>query len=186
MTTNLIEAVNPVLRRTCHLPISEVFSATFYRLATLMPKIRLKQAQQFEAGHVHVEYIRDAMKENTQRARPMNAKLYSRNLETFRVIEYIDHRSGTPPRSYRVDLQNRRYKCEMFQTLRYSCAHVVAACTTYNLNVKKYIDDVYTLECMLRIWGNEFPVLRDVSTWEVQSPAFEMLSYRSLRRKVKG
>ncbi|XP_016673069.2 uncharacterized protein [Gossypium hirsutum] len=35
-------------------------------------------------------------------------------------------------------------------------------------------------------YGNEFPVLRDISTWEMQSPAFEMLSDRSLRRRVKG
>ncbi|XP_012472492.1 uncharacterized protein LOC105789671 [Gossypium raimondii] len=52
MTTNLVEAVNSVLRRTRHLPISVVFSVTFYRLATLMPKIGLKQAKQIEAGHV--------------------------------------------------------------------------------------------------------------------------------------
>ncbi|PPS05065.1 hypothetical protein GOBAR_AA15591 [Gossypium barbadense] len=34
--------------------------------------------------------------------------------------------------------------------------------------------------------GNEFPVLRDVSTWEVQPHAFEMLPDWSLRRRVKG
>ncbi|KAK5824082.1 hypothetical protein PVK06_018845 [Gossypium arboreum] len=186
MTTNLVEAVNSVLRHTRHLPISAVFSATFYRLATLMPKMGLKQANQLEAGHVYVEKIRDAMKDNTQRARLMNVELYSRNLKTFRVTEYISRRSGIPPRSYGVDLRNRRCECGMFQVLRYPCAHVVAACVTYSFNVEQYIDDVYTLERTLCIWGNEFPVLRDISTWEVQSPAFEMLPDRSLRRRVKG
>ncbi|XP_017604138.1 uncharacterized protein LOC108450882 [Gossypium arboreum] len=184
MTTNLVKAVNSVLRRTRHLPISAVFSATFYRLATLMPKMRLKQAKQLEAGHVYVEKIRDAMKDNTQRL--MNVELYSQNLETFRVTEYISRRSGIPPRSYGVDLRNRRCECRMFQALRYPCAHVVAACATYSLNVKQYIDDVYTFERTLRIWGNEFPVLKDISTWEVQSPVFEILPDRSLRRRVKG
>ncbi|XP_017636023.1 uncharacterized protein LOC108478111 [Gossypium arboreum] len=186
MTTNLVEAINSVLRSTRHLPISAVFPATFYRLATLMPKMGLKQAKQLEVGHVYVEKIRDAMKENAERARLMNTELYSRNLETFRVTEYIDRRSGIPPRLYRVDLRNRQCECEMFQTLRYPCAHVVAACATYSLNTEQYIDDVYTLERTLRIWGNEFPVLRDVSTWEVQPPAFEMLPDRSLRRRIKG
>ncbi|KAK5846579.1 hypothetical protein PVK06_002872 [Gossypium arboreum] len=116
----------------------------------------------------------------------MNAELYSQNLETFRVTEYIGHRSGIQPRSYRVDLRNRRCECGMFQTLRYLCAHVVAVCATYSLNAEQYIDDVYILECMLHIWGNEFPVLRDVSTWEVQPPAFEMLPDRSLCRRIKG
>ncbi|PPS12371.1 hypothetical protein GOBAR_AA08276 [Gossypium barbadense] len=127
MTTNLVEVVNSVLRRTRHLPISAVFSAIFY-----------------------------------------------------------SRRSGIPPRSYRVDLRNKRCECGMFQALRYPCAHVVAACATYSLNVEQYIDDVYMLERTLRIWGNEFPILSDISTWEVQSPAFEMLPDRSLRRRVKG
>ncbi|XP_052484894.1 uncharacterized protein LOC128039980 [Gossypium raimondii] len=104
MTTNLVEAINSVLRRTRHLPISAVFSATFYWLAILMPKMGLKQAKQLEAGHVYVEKIRDAMKENAQRARSMNAELYSQNLETFRVTEYTGRRSGILPRFYRVDL----------------------------------------------------------------------------------
>ncbi|PPS00710.1 hypothetical protein GOBAR_AA19952 [Gossypium barbadense] len=146
MTTNLVDAINSVLRCTRHLPISTDFLATFYRLETLIPKMGLKQAKQLEAGHVYVEKIRDAMKENTQ----------------------------------------RRCECGMFQTLRYPCTHVVVACATYSLNVEQYIDNVYTLECTLRIWSNEFPILRDVSTWEVQPPTFEMLPDRSLRRRVKG
>ncbi|XP_017635669.1 uncharacterized protein LOC108477663 [Gossypium arboreum] len=77
ITTNLVEAINSVLRRTRHFPISAIFSAIFYRLATLMPKMGLKQATQLEAGHVYVEKIRDAMKEKAQRARSMNAELYS-------------------------------------------------------------------------------------------------------------
>ncbi|PPD80852.1 hypothetical protein GOBAR_DD22203 [Gossypium barbadense] len=129
---------------------------------------------------------KDAMKDNAQRARSMNTELYSRNLETFQVTEYIDRWSGILPRSYGVDLRNRRCEYGMFQTLRYSCLHVVAAYATYHLNVEQYIDDVYTLERTLRIWGNEFPVLRDVSTWEVQPPAFKMLPDRSPRKKVKG
>ncbi|KAH1131034.1 hypothetical protein J1N35_002412, partial [Gossypium stocksii] len=58
------------------------------------------------------------MKENAKKDRSMNAELYSQNLETFQVTEYISRRLRILPRSYRVDLQNRRYKCGMFQTLR--------------------------------------------------------------------
>ncbi|PPS02181.1 hypothetical protein GOBAR_AA18476 [Gossypium barbadense] len=75
-------------------------------------------------------------------------------------------RSGIPPRSYGVDLRNRRCEYGMFQTLRYPCAHVVAACATYSLNAEQYIDDVYTLERTLCIWGNEFLVLRDYQHWK--------------------
>ncbi|KAK5784389.1 hypothetical protein PVK06_038912 [Gossypium arboreum] len=140
MTTNLVEAVNFVLRRTRHLPISAVFWAKFYRLATLMPKMGLRQAKQIEAGHL----------------------------------------------SYTVDLRNRRCECGIFQTLRYPCAHVHAACARANLNVEQFIDEIYTLERKLRIWGNEFPVMPDVSNWEVPPPIFEMVPDCSLRRHSKG
>ncbi|KAH1113912.1 hypothetical protein J1N35_007290 [Gossypium stocksii] len=83
MTTNLVEAVNSIFRCTHHLPISAMFSETFYRLTTLMPKIGLRQAKQIEAGHVYVEAIRKAMVVNSRRAQTMNVELHSRDLETF-------------------------------------------------------------------------------------------------------
>ncbi|KAH1097278.1 hypothetical protein J1N35_014199 [Gossypium stocksii] len=55
----------------------------------------------------------------------MNTELYSCNLETFLVQEYIGCHSGLPPRVYSVDLRNRRCECGIFQTLRYPCAHEV-------------------------------------------------------------
>ncbi|KAK5775271.1 hypothetical protein PVK06_043144 [Gossypium arboreum] len=122
MTTNLVEAVNSVLRHTCHLPIYVVFSATFYRLATLMPRMRLRQAKQIEAVYVYIEAIQKAMTVNSQRAQTMNAELYSRGLETFRVQEYIGCHLGLPPRLYTVDLRNKRSECRIFQTFRYPCA----------------------------------------------------------------
>ncbi|PPS09638.1 hypothetical protein GOBAR_AA11006 [Gossypium barbadense] len=161
MTTNLVEAVNSILRRTSHLPISAVFSATFYRLATLIPKMGLRQVKQIEARHVYVETIRKAM-------------------------AYIDCRSGLPPRSYAVDLRNRRCECGIFQTLRYPCAHVHAACARANLNVEQFIDKIYTLQRTLCIWGNKFLIMSDVSNWEVPPPAFEMVPDRSLCRHLKG
>ncbi|KAK5771231.1 hypothetical protein PVK06_047419 [Gossypium arboreum] len=57
MVTNLVEAVNFVLRRTRHLPIFAVFSVTFYRLATLMPRMGLRQAKQTKIRHVYVEGV---------------------------------------------------------------------------------------------------------------------------------
>ncbi|PPD86852.1 hypothetical protein GOBAR_DD16212 [Gossypium barbadense] len=105
MTTNLVEGINAVLLKTGHLSLSSVFSAKFYRLATLMPRM----------------------------ARSMTIKVYSRRNETFRVTETISHRP---------------------------------ACAKVSLNVEQFIDEVYTIECMLRVWENEFPVLPDLSTWE--------------------
>ncbi|PPD89558.1 hypothetical protein GOBAR_DD13508 [Gossypium barbadense] len=135
MTTNLVEGINVVLLKTRHLPIVSVFSATFYRLATLMPRMGQQQVDQIQAEHVFVEHVRDAMVVNRRLAR-----------------------------SYGVDLRNRRCECRKFETLHYPCAHVVSACAKVNLDAEQYVHDVYTLERTLRVWENEFPVLPDLST----------------------
>ncbi|PPE02675.1 hypothetical protein GOBAR_DD00234 [Gossypium barbadense] len=156
MTTNLVEGINAVLLKTRHLPISSVFSATFYRLATLMPRMGQQQVNQMEVGHVFVEYVRDAMVANRQMARSMTVEVYSRHNEM------------------------------RFQTLHYPCAHVVAACAKVGLNVEQFIDEVYTIERTLRVWENEFPVLSDLSTWEVPPTTFELVPDKRLRRNPKG
>ncbi|PPD87869.1 hypothetical protein GOBAR_DD15183 [Gossypium barbadense] len=157
MTTNLVEGVNAVLLKTRHLPIASVFSATFYRLATLMPRMGQQQVDQIEAGHVFVEDVRDAMVANRRMAMSMNVEIYSRCLETFRVTETIGRRLGIPPRSYGVELWNKRCECRRFETLHYPCAH-----------------------------ENEFPVLLDLSTWDVPPTTFELLPYRGLRKNPRG
>ncbi|PPD87074.1 hypothetical protein GOBAR_DD15979 [Gossypium barbadense] len=75
MTTNLVEGINAVLLKTRHLPIASVFSATFYRLATLMPRMGQQQVDQIEAGHVFVEHVRDTMVANHRLAKSINVPL---------------------------------------------------------------------------------------------------------------
>ncbi|PPD97334.1 hypothetical protein GOBAR_DD05642 [Gossypium barbadense] len=148
MATNFVEGINAVLLKTRHLPIALVFSATFYRLATLMPRMGQQEVDQIQAGHVFVEHIWDAMVVNRRLA--------------------------------------RRCECRKFETLHYPCAHVVVACAKVNLDAEKYVDDVYTLERTLRVWENEFPVLPDLSTWEVPQITFELVPDRGLRRNPRG
>ncbi|XP_012458308.1 uncharacterized protein LOC105779105 [Gossypium raimondii] len=139
-----------------------------------------------EAGHVFVENVWDVMAANFRMARLMNVEIYSRLLETFRVTETIGCRPGIPPRSYGVDILNRRCDCKRFETLHYPCAHVAAVCAKVNLNVEQFVDNVYTLERTLRVWENEFPVLPDLSTWEVPPTTFELVPDRGIRRNPRG
>ncbi|PPD74001.1 hypothetical protein GOBAR_DD29072 [Gossypium barbadense] len=139
-----------------------------------------------EAGHVFVEHVRDAMVANHRLARSMNVEIYSRRLETFRVTETISRRPGIPTRSYGVDLRNRRCECRRFETLHYPCAHVVEAYAKVNVNVEQYVDDVYTLKRTLHVWENKFPVLPDLSTWEVPPTIFELFPDRGLRKNPRG
>ncbi|PPD71575.1 hypothetical protein GOBAR_DD31526 [Gossypium barbadense] len=133
--------------------------AMFCRLTTLIPRIGLKQVNQIDAEHVFVEDVRKTMDTNHQRLRLMDVELYSQQFGTFQVTDFIGCQPGIPPRSYRVDLQNRRCDYGRFQSLCYPSAHGVTACACTFRNVEQYIDEVYTLKCILCVWGNEFPVL---------------------------
>ncbi|KAK5783659.1 hypothetical protein PVK06_038172 [Gossypium arboreum] len=139
-----------------------------------------------EAGHVFVENVRDAITANRRIARSMTVEVYSLRNETFRVTETTGHQPGIPSRSYGVDLRNRRCDCRRFQTLHYPCAHVVVACAKVSLNVEQFIDKVYTFERTLRVWENEFPVLPNLSSWEVPPTTFELVPDKRLRRNPKG
>ncbi|XP_016712771.1 uncharacterized protein [Gossypium hirsutum] len=145
-----------------------------------------QQVDQMEARHVFVEDVRDVMVANRWMARSINVEIYSRRLKTFRVTETIGRRPGIPPRSYGVDLWNRRCYCRRFKTLHYPCAYFVAVCAKVTLNVEQFVDDVYMFECTLRVWENEFPVLPDLSTWEVPPTTFELVPDRGLRRNPRG
>ncbi|PPD95287.1 hypothetical protein GOBAR_DD07695 [Gossypium barbadense] len=110
----------------------------------------------------------------------------SANGEVDECRKIIGHRPGLPPRSYGLNLQNRQCNCRRFQTLHYPCTHVVVAYAKVSFNVEQFIDEVYTIECTLRVWENEFPLLFDLSIWEVPLATFELVPDKGLRRNPKG
>ncbi|PPD97651.1 hypothetical protein GOBAR_DD05330 [Gossypium barbadense] len=79
-----------------------------------------------------------------------------------------------------------RQRARKFQALCYLCTLIVAACARTLINVEQYIDKVSTLECTLRIWGNEFPALCDLLTWKVPPLTFKLVRDRGLCLKLKG
>ncbi|PPD68727.1 hypothetical protein GOBAR_DD34391 [Gossypium barbadense] len=160
MTTNLVEGINAVLLKTRHLPIASVFFATFYRLATLMPSMGQQQVDQIEAGHVFVEHVRDTMVENRRLARSMNLLRAS-------VVHLV-------------------YQLGPTELISGTDGASAEACAKVNVNVEQYVNDVYMLERTLYVWENEFPVLPDLSTWEVPLTTFELLPDKGLRRNLRG
>ncbi|PPD71158.1 hypothetical protein GOBAR_DD31960 [Gossypium barbadense] len=160
MTTNLVEGINVVLLKTRHLPISSVFSAMFYRLATLIPRMGQQQVNKMEAGHVFVEGIRDAIVVNRRMARSMTVERPS-------VVDPVYHLGPT----------------ELISEID---GAITEACAKFGLNVEQFIDEVYTIKRTLRVWENEFPVLPDLSTWEVPPMTFELVPAIRLRRNLKG
>ncbi|PPR92480.1 hypothetical protein GOBAR_AA28194 [Gossypium barbadense] len=86
-------------------------------------------------------------------------------------------------RSMNVEVYSRRN--ETFRVTE-TIGRRPATCAKVSLNVDQFIDEVYTLECTLCVWENEFPVLPDLSTWEVPPMTFELVLDKGLRRNLKG
>ncbi|PPR88308.1 hypothetical protein GOBAR_AA32384 [Gossypium barbadense] len=85
-------------------------------------------------------------------------------------------------RSMNVEIYSQRL--ETFQVMEaIGCRPVYHL---VNLNVEKFIDDVYTLERTLCVWENEFLVLPDLSTWEVPPTTFKLVPDRGLPRNPRG
>ncbi|KAH1046397.1 hypothetical protein J1N35_037181 [Gossypium stocksii] len=62
----------------------------------------------------------------------------------------------------------------------------MAVCAKVSLNVEQFVNDVYTLKRMLCVWENEFPILPDLSSWEVPLTTFEIVPNKGLCRNPKG
>ncbi|XP_052887977.1 uncharacterized protein LOC128296587 [Gossypium arboreum] len=61
----------------------------------------------------------------------------------------------------RVHLTNRTCDCGRFDALRYPCAHVIAACQNLRLDPMSYVDEVYKIEYMYKVWRHVFPPVSD-------------------------
>ncbi|KAL4349810.1 hypothetical protein AHAS_Ahas10G0079200 [Arachis hypogaea] len=78
----------------------------------------------------------------------------------------VDEIAGVGSQSrFRVYLQQRRYDCGYFQALHYPCAHALAACAHARLDWQSYVDDVYRVENVFRVYQMEFPPLPDEEVW---------------------
>ncbi|PPD96347.1 hypothetical protein GOBAR_DD06635 [Gossypium barbadense] len=60
------------------------------------------------------------------------------------------------------------------------------ACAKVPVNIKQFINEVYTVKRMLSVWENEFPILSDLFTWEVPPTTFEFVLDKGLHKNLKG
>ncbi|PPS16158.1 hypothetical protein GOBAR_AA04407 [Gossypium barbadense] len=89
--------------------------------------------------------------------------------------------------SYRVDLTRGTCDCGRFQAFWFLCAHVIAACGNLRIEYMPYINDVYSLECMHRVWNLEFLLVLDKSTWlPVSSALLNLSPNMNLRHVSRG
>ncbi|KAK5824575.1 hypothetical protein PVK06_019355 [Gossypium arboreum] len=77
------------------------------------------------------------------------------------MYEFDKPNQGIIGGQYRVHLRNRTCDCEIFDALRYPCAHVIAACQNLCLDPMTYVNQVYKIEYMYYVYRHVFPPIPD-------------------------
>ncbi|XP_025611702.1 uncharacterized protein [Arachis hypogaea] len=162
MTTNLSECINSVLKGTRNLPVCAIVKSTYYRLNELFV-VKGRQAQaQIASGQVFSQFLQKAILANREGISQMLVMSYDRATTVFIVDEIAA--AGVQSR-FRVNLQFRRCDCGYFQTLHYPCAHALAACAYARLEWQQYVDLVYRMESVFRVYEMKFQPMPDEEMW---------------------
>ncbi|KAL4315053.1 hypothetical protein AHAS_Ahas15G0146600 [Arachis hypogaea] len=144
-------------------------------------KRHLAEAQ-VSCGQIFSQFLQKAILANREGITQMLVISHDRATSIFTVDEIAS--VGSQSR-FRVYLRQRRCDCGYFQVLHYPCAHALTACAHARLDWQSYVDDVYRVENVFRVYQMEFPPLPDEEVW----PPHEGQLLRSnphLRRSMDG
>ncbi|XP_029147038.2 uncharacterized protein [Arachis hypogaea] len=162
MTTNLSECINSVLNGTRNLPVCAIVKSTYHRLNELFV-MKGRQAQaQVASGQVFSQFLQKAILANREGIPQMLVTSYDRATTIFTVDEIA---TAGVQSWFRVNLRYRRCDCGYFQALHYPCAHALAACAYARLDWQEYVDLVYRVESVFRVYQMEFQPVPDEEMW---------------------
>ncbi|RYR51317.1 hypothetical protein Ahy_A06g026335 [Arachis hypogaea] len=163
MTTNLVECINSVLKGARNLPVTALVKVTFYRLNELFTRKRAEAEARISAGLVFSEMVTTKLNANQRASGNIQVSCFDRENEVFEVREMP---SGV---EYAVDLRHYRCDCGEFQRLDW----------------KVYVNDVYKMDQIRRVYRARFRPLGNPATWPAyHGPRF--VGNPFLRRVAKG
>ncbi|XP_025703408.1 uncharacterized protein [Arachis hypogaea] len=179
MTTNLVECINSVLKGSHNLPITALVKATFYRLNELFTRKRAEAEVRINAGHVFSDIVTSKLHVNQLASGNIQVSCFDCQNEVFEVREMPSEME------FAVDLRGLRCDCGEFQVDRIPCRHVFACCANQRLDWQLYVDDVYKMDQVRRVYRARFRPLGNPATWPAYNgPRFIPNPY--LRRVTKG
>lgn len=182
MTTNLVECINSTLKGVRNQPITSIVMSTYYRLAQLFTDKGKETFVKKVAGHRFPQSLMDRMEVNVAQSNQYDVVACSRQDEVFVVRERSMFEQFT------VDLRRRFCDCGNFQTDRYPCVHVVACCGKMSMDWGNYVDPVYMMDNVCKVYEREFPPIGHSGTWrKYNGPTIhhnpELLVHRTGRPK---
>ncbi|KAL4354968.1 hypothetical protein GQ457_06G016140 [Hibiscus cannabinus] len=116
----------------------------------------------------------------------MGVICFSRHQNQFQVSEYSRPLERIVQNNYVVDLRHRTCDCGIFQTFKYLCAHIFAACTSVYFDVMTLVDSIYRLQTVFKVYRNKFPPIeneRDVNM--IDNEVSTAKSFHAMRPKLE-
>ena len=141
----------------CNLPTIALVRTTYFQLAALFATKGRKAYTRRAARNTFSETITTQLQENQRATRCIRITTFVRQHKSFHVQEVEEE--------FRVDLRCRYCDCSDFQMDRYSCHHVIACCTNQNIDWQVYVNDIYRMDKISRVYEREFEVIGHKDTW---------------------
>jgi len=165
MTTNLVDSINYVLKKTRNLPISSMVMATYTRCN----KFFTDRGRQVEAmmvvGHVYSKVAAKALEDEQSKANTHTVFSFDRRNTIFLVEERQNPRKVQPPSRFAVRLDESWCDCGKFQKLHLPCSHVLVACKYAYHDFARYISHVYTLQQVFHVYERLFGEIINEEYW---------------------
>jgi len=185
MTTNLAECMNSVLKGARALPITVLVNETFNKINDSFLTKGIKIMNMIKAEHRYSEDIYVMMQKNQHIATSHYVRMYVRKIGEFEIQEIANTQLGRRAMACTVKLNEWSCDCGQFQALRLPCSHAIAACAFCNLNSDDFVDPVYKLENIFKVYQHHFHSLGSEGTWpQYLGPYF--MSDPLKRRQTSG
>ncbi|KAF1899239.1 hypothetical protein Lal_00019363 [Lupinus albus] len=115
-------------------------------------------------GHIYCEELTKVLNENNRKATCQTIRTFSRESGVF-VVEVPGREGSRHSKVYTVRLNQYWCECGEFQSLRLSCSHVIATCSSMNLDYRQFISLIYRLDNLLKVYGREFEPIGNEEYW---------------------
>ncbi|XP_027368384.1 uncharacterized protein LOC113874358 [Abrus precatorius] len=179
MTTNLVECINSVLKGAHNLPITALIRATYFWLAQLFAHKGSEAYARKNVRHLFSENITSCLQLNEHGSRKLRVTQFDRRNEAFHVHDLSNNEE------YRVHLRRSYCDCGNLQTDRYPCHHVIVASYSQNIVWHVYVNEVYTINQVCKVYKKEFGVVGNESKWhKYRGP--KLCPNPALKRTLKG
>ncbi|XP_027342673.1 uncharacterized protein LOC113855290 [Abrus precatorius] len=131
MTTNLSKSVNKVFKGARNLPICALVKATYGRLVEYFVKRGEEAMSDLHNGSMFCRKVMLQIQKNQQEASSHQVRRYDIQRKSFEVEEAFNPITQRGGHKWTVILDRRFYECGRFQSYRFPCSHVIAACIAW-------------------------------------------------------